>query len=938
LKGFAVISRAVLVRSALHGLHVARLRGQLDGDTPEERWRGFARRLCRPEAIEALFQEYPVLAREVVLCIDRWVAARASFAARLCADWESLRDTLFPGRDPGVLARLVGNPGDTHHGDSVVIAEFSSGLRLVYKPRSLAVDLHFQELLAWLNERGDHPPFPTYRILDRGSHGWAEFVAAGPCASIDELRRFYRRSGGYLAVMYALCATDMHAENVLAAGESPFLIDLEALFHPELVGLDPGRLDHAVTRTLEGSVLRVGLLPERRWPGPETEGIDLSGLNATAGQLSPTKVRSLDAAGTDQMRFVRRRVPIPGSKNRPSLAGAEIDILDHSEDVAAGFDSVYRTLLRCREDLLAPSGPLLAFAEDEVRVILRDTQTYARLHQESYHPDALRDALDRDRLFDQLWSRVEQQPSLSPVVPAERRDLLNGDLPRFTTRAGSRDLRVSAAERLEGFFDLSGLDLARRRIERLGERDLARQLWFVRSSFATLAMSDEDERERETIEPVRAPAGARETERPARREELLSAARAVGDRLAAMAVTGKDEATWLGITPVARRKWALAPLGNDLYDGVPGIALFLAFLGAATEEPSYTRLSRAALRTVRRSVESHGQLPSIGAFTGWGGLLHCHVQLAALWDDAELLTEAERMVGRLAPFVERDEELDVLGGAAGCIVALLGLHRQTSSERALDIAIVCGDRLIARAEPMERGIGWRPSGRPRALTGFTHGAAGMAWALLSLWARTGRERFRTAALDALEYERSRFVPAAGNWPDLRRTAAAARAEREGRHAFLTAWCHGAPGIGLARLRTLPYLDDAETRAEIEVALRTTLAGGFGKNHSLCHGDLGNLDILLEAGERLGDARWTRRALVEASAILARSAEEGFRSGTPFGVESPGLMTGLAGIGYGLLRLASPARTPSVLSLSPPPSRRFATQQNNRLASLTEGTR
>ena len=42
--------------------------------------------------------------------------------------------------------------------------------------------------------------------------------------------------------------------------------------------------------------------------------------------------------------------------------------------------------------------------------------------------------------------------------------------------------------------------------------------------------------------------------------------------------------------------------------------------------------------------------------------------------------------------------------------------------------------------------------------------------------------------------------------------------------------------------------------------------------------------------------------------------------SPSGVETPGLMTGLAGIGYGLLRLAEPRRTPSVLALEPPTHR------------------
>ena len=65
---------------------------------------------------------------------------------------------------------------------------------------------------------------------------------------------------------------------------------------------------------------------------------------------------------------------------------------------------------------------------------------------------------------------------------------------------------------------------------------------------------------------------------------------------------------------------------------------------------------------------------------------------------------------------------------------------------------------------------------------------------------------------------------------------------------MTAWCHGAPGIGLARLRSLPHLDDATSRAEIGTALATTLAEGFGRNHSLCHGDLGNLDFVVQAAE------------------------------------------------------------------------------------------
>jgi lantibiotic modifying enzyme len=134
---------------------------------------------------------------------------------------------------------------------------------------------------------------------------------------------------------------------------------------------------------------------------------------------------------------------------------------------------------------------------------------------------------------------------------------------------------------------------------------------------------------------------------------------------------------------------------------------------------------------------------------------------------------------------------------------------------------------------------------------------------------------------------------------------------------MTAWCHGAPGIGLARLCSLRHLDDAAIHAEINAALKTTLAQGFGRNHSLCHGDLGNLELLLQASETLGDPQWRAQVNRLTAIILESISRDGWLCGTPLGVETPGLMTGLAGIGYGLLRLAEPTQVPSVLVLAPP---------------------
>lgn len=207
----------------------------------------------------------------------------------------------------------------------------------------------------------------------------------------------------------------------------------------------------------------------------------------------------------------------------------------------------------------------------------------------------------------------------------------------------------------------------------------------------------------------------------------------------------------------------------------------------------------------------------------------------------------------------------------------------------------------------------------KPLTGFSHGTAGIAWALLELAALTGEERFWTTALAAIDYERSLFSHKVGNWPDLRVFEDPGKVTKNNHkeEEFMIAWCHGAPGIGLARLSMLQHVDNVDIRAEIDAALKTTLSEEFVGNHSLCHGVLGNLEFLLQASQTLDDNQLKGEVYRISAMILDSIEKHGWLCGVPLGVETPGLMTGLAGIGYELLRLAEPERVPSVLALEPP---------------------
>ena len=268
-------------------------------------------------------------------------------------------------------------------------------------------------------------------------------------------------------------------------------------------------------------------------------------------------------------------------------------------------------------------------------------------------------------------------------------------------------------------------------------------------------------------------------------------------------------------------------------------------------------------------------------------------------------------------------EFDLLSGSAGAIAALVVLRDILDDASLLDFAARLGDQLLQSANRSDAGYSWKILAFPYQcdLTGLSHGTAGVGYALLELFHATGDSKYRGAADSAFNYERYWFDADAGNWPDFREEPRQAKRSKRPL-SFATFWCHGAPGIALSRLRAYRILNDETCKAEAITALQTThkmieiaLHAGM-ENFSLCHGLAGNADVLLEGHKVLGQ-EWARSHL-----LAIEVAKFGIETYTlpglqwPCGIhggKAPGMLLGLAGIGYFYLRLYHPA-TPSILIL------------------------
>jgi lantibiotic modifying enzyme len=407
---------------------------------------------------------------------------------------------------------------------------------------------------------------------------------------------------------------------------------------------------------------------------------------------------------------------------------------------------------------------------------------------------------------------------------------------------------------------------------------------------------------------------------------FLEAANTIGADLCRDAIWHGERCNWLGDSmEFVLGSWQVVhrSFGPDLYGGTSGIGLFLARLYQATGTDIFRATALGAVEHALSLWEEQSQATRVAYYAGSVGIADALVDIGEALDKPELVTRALSTLSSHLASEPGQYMIDVIGGIAGVIPPLLKLQARYSQPHLLDRAIALGERLLVAANRTDRGWSWTtiaptPGNAALDLTGFSHGTAGVVWTLLELHRKTGRRDFLDAAKHGILYEQSWYQPEIENWPDFRGQPAA-RPDGSFRYNCALAWCHGAPGIALGRLRAFQITQDPDMKAQAQSAIRSTARGLAAsipgqESYCLCHGIGGNAEALVLASTTLGDANYLRQA----SQAGLRGIELYQRAGLnwPCGVNgggvNPSLLLGLAGIGYFYLRLYDAGRFPTVL--------------------------
>lgn len=877
-------------------------------DTVEE----FAGRLKDDNVRQRIYEEFPLVARLTTEVLIDWRSSTIELVDNILNDKEVLwRSYSF---DVEKISCFRANLGDRHkNGGTVTIIE-AGERKVVYKPRAAFGEVLIDKVCDLLPEIGELLPLRPL-VVERDGYFWQEHVAANDFTP-NQAPLIARKLGVLNAILYFLMADDMHHENVQICGGDVAVLDAECVLNVlrpiDFMTVD---VENVGARALADAAYTVGIVPQPVHSKDSSRSrLDISVVGYKPGGTVGLNVPQLSRNDAGELALING----PAKFDEPDPIAARSSLLHCGADFIHGFRLAADALVDSRDEIIRLIDDL---AEAVVRVLPRPTMIYSKILLESYHPTFMRDAGLRDACLGKLLPRYYGKPYRQALISAEMSALRSSFIP-FTQLDVKRNVLMVGGRRIVLREDSLGRLMEH--IRGIDDDEIDRQCCYLDMAFASAVLKSSRP---VGVDLYRTPVGgapASGMDVRLRMDELI--ARAV-ERCSNFLVRSNGEVGFATMNALAPDCWVMGPAGTDLYNGLAGVHLMLDRVTRTSVGMKYRELFQDVANTASRfgeavtldsaSIEKNIRSLNVGLFDQLSGIaISQYLSLHKGGEQVQASESLRRTVLMLCEMVPHDENFDVISGSAGavflgCLISnSYGLPRPVaeSCDMLVELSI---ERLLASIRRSEGSAFWATKENPSGLTGLSHGAAGVAAALVFGAKRIDRrlDECVDAACAALAWERSMFDDTFG-WADLR-----PEAQQSAGAEPLQAWCHGSGGAYIARsiirssvgkfltVYDLEMLDREISFAVNKLASKTESMIQGGGSDCLCHGTLGNL-LVLQQATKAGEYDEDRFESLLRSTI-ARAERDGWRFGGLPGLYSNGFMMGLPGIVWGLSSLQLP---------------------------------
>lgn len=862
---------------------IAKSENLLSGKTSKERGKYFCDILLYDkEYLIELYHVYPELIRLLEQTVKQtyvYIKEILEHVSTFCSIW-------------GNVEKIVLGKGDTHNNGKSVAFVKCEHKKIVYKPRKLNLEKKYGELLAWFEkENGNFMKIDRCKVWNFENGGCMEYIENEPCESFAEIEDYYYRIGELLCILYTLNSKDFHCENLIAKGSMPILIDLETLLHTSVTQGNMDDIVYLVNEKIENSVIGISLLPTLMQNNNTEEAIEIGGIGSGKKQVSPYKTQKIEAADRDDIHIVFENKELKQTLNYPVFYHEAVGCSNYLETIKKGFQDVYLWILRNQELYLNKLEDI--FGDISCRVICKNTNLYSQLLETGLHPDLLHNPIDRNIYLCRLGLIMEQKNEYENrmIYEKEYSDLIRGDIPYFSINSNEKEIlyqNKKLAVSTKNFNTvLEGIE---KKVISMSETDLLQQLALINHSFIGSKLTTD------LLQGTNVKFSNNCYEKKAITESG-SAAEKIGklcaDRGFRFYIKKHNQLSWLGMRGFGKEFYKIVPVGFGLYQGNSGIALF--FYKLAEINSNFNGIAKDAILPVIQNlfneIESGIPLEGLGSFSGMLSEVYSILYLYKKDVDFPIRVDLSYMIRAAVPMLEREiaeiEELDVLHGLSGVMgvlistLPILSESDKKSVKRILDILYRKIKALSIKKDA--NAITWFKDGT----IGYAHGNSGIIVQLYRYYLISRDKEVLEYIGKALSYERKyQFEPKEQKWRF-----------KENIHYY--SWCNGIGGLLLCKLFLIKNgYKDERLQEEIELIIEQLKVCGFGTDRCICHGDVGSLKLLEYAAEILDLQDLKEDCFTTTESFLNQYIEKQWEK--IIEMEDWGLMSGLSGVGFGLL--------------------------------------
>ena len=833
------------------------------------------------EWIRYFFEKYPNLTHLLETYTNRIINYFTTFSHNF--EKEKSQLDVFFGLRKSNIKKIEMFSGDIHFGRCVMAVNFECGKKLYYKPRKAGNEQFLVDFISFLSSLGlkiklKIPEFKNYQ--DHSWHIHKEF--GSEIKDWRELTTYYHNWGVLLCVFYFLNSQDIIPDNILFSDNQPCILDCEALINNPIPYQDTTPL----VQFIQNSVIKTGILPD--W------------------MFSNIEERNRISSVLFKFNKANLHLPKYNQESLPISKELSVFFLD-------GFKYAYDLMLKHKE-LILKFFSTYNFNEITSRVLLHPTIIYTFLLKEYTTPEYLSGAKKISTLLSTIVKENAFGKYRNQIIHSISEQMENGDIPYFYTQSGDSALYVNQRVLIKEWLDkkesLSTFLL--QKTKKASLTDCHYQCNIINETLHFFLDVIDDTSNLYRLKPSKI------NNLSKIKFDILNAVKLISERITKKIIEIENEVGFICRTKnVYDGVFQVSLMNDSIYGGLAGICIFYRTLYNYIKNPEYLRLSNKLFKQLCSNylieTDIKDSMIPISPLSGISGILYIMELFPSDFYNQTIYNDIIERIKRLIPITT---QFDYMSGLTGLILFIKQCKLIKYQDKCL-LLQSSGNRLLELANSKEGMLHWTyldgVSGREERLVlgGFSHGSSAIAVAFRFLYEEFNDLCIMSAFQKTLLHDRSFYDDRIRGWRD----------GREYIHNQDTgSWCHGAAGIALSRIMLISFCEkDSLTFKELTIA-ESQVKKRIGYNLSVCHGTMGNLEILKAIDSILYDGhKYETRILEWINSIIKLIKEEGKILCGDDNLDSQlSMFMGYAGVGYQLLRMYDWQHLPSIMCMETSP--------------------